>query len=299
MTRQEAFKILGISTSSSQDEIKKAYRVLASKHHPDKNNGSKESEAKMKSINEAYTFLTSTPSSSQNMNNDWSRSPFEDIFSDFFKHTHGSHKYRDDYDSWYDPFANRSSNRQKNAEDFVKTTEYICPDSVNVTLEQIYASKSFIDVIFNVKNVNTYFGGRKDVTDEKTCAKLTPREILNGSFDFRDKTININIIKNDNININMNGDVIFNIKINFIDAYVGTTYTLSLPDARVISIKIPPLTCTNTKMKLPIHGIFAYAKSYVNVLVDILKTDDEDFLKIMDLLKETSTYKENTEEYKI
>ncbi len=298
MTRQEAFKILGISTSSSQDEIKKAYRVLASKHHPDKNNGSKESEAKMKSINEAYTILTSTTSQNTN-NNNWGSSPFEDVFSDFFKQYSGAQRYSDDYDSRYDPFANRSSNRQKNTEEFIKTTEYICPDSVDVTLEQIYASKSFIDIVYNVKKVKTYFSGRKDITDEKMFGQLTPREILNGSFDFGKKSININIIKSDNIDINIDGDVTFNIKINFIDAYVGTTYTISLPDTRVITIKIPPVTSTNTKMKLPIHGIFAYSKAYVNVLVDILKTDDEDFLKIMDLLKETSTYKENTEEYKI
>lgn len=48
---------LGVPESSTQEEIKKAYRKLASKYHPDKNSGSKDAEEKFKEIAEAYETL--------------------------------------------------------------------------------------------------------------------------------------------------------------------------------------------------------------------------------------------------
>lgn len=51
----DPFKVLGVSPSASEDEIKAAYRALAKKYHPDLNPGSATAEAKMKEINEAYS----------------------------------------------------------------------------------------------------------------------------------------------------------------------------------------------------------------------------------------------------
>ena len=52
---QDPYRVLGVSPSASEDEIKKAYRTLAKKYHPDVNNGSPAAEAKMKEVNEAYS----------------------------------------------------------------------------------------------------------------------------------------------------------------------------------------------------------------------------------------------------
>ena len=59
---KDYYKILGISSGASQDEIKKAYRKLAHKHHPDKNGGSEE---RFKEINEAYQVLSDKEKRSQ------------------------------------------------------------------------------------------------------------------------------------------------------------------------------------------------------------------------------------------
>ena len=52
------YSILGVSKNATGDEIKKAFRKLAVKYHPDKNQGKKDAEEKFKQINEAYEVLS-------------------------------------------------------------------------------------------------------------------------------------------------------------------------------------------------------------------------------------------------
>lgn len=58
MNKSKAREILGVTREADEDEIKKAYRKLAMKHHPDRNQGSKEAEEKFKEAKEAYDVLT-------------------------------------------------------------------------------------------------------------------------------------------------------------------------------------------------------------------------------------------------
>jgi len=55
--KRDYYEVLGVSKSSSEQEIKKAYRKLALKYHPDRNKGNAESEAKFKEATEAYEVL--------------------------------------------------------------------------------------------------------------------------------------------------------------------------------------------------------------------------------------------------
>jgi len=52
------YQILEIDKNATQEEIKKAYRKLSLKYHPDKNHGNKEAEEKFKEINKAYQILS-------------------------------------------------------------------------------------------------------------------------------------------------------------------------------------------------------------------------------------------------
>lgn len=94
MSSKDYYKILGINKDASQDEIKKAFRQLARKYHPDVNLDNKDAEEKFKEINEAFQIL-SHPEKRKQYNQfgssgfkaqDFSgfRSPsFDDLFKDF------------------------------------------------------------------------------------------------------------------------------------------------------------------------------------------------------------------------
>lgn len=118
MTKKDYYEILGVSKTSSNDEIKSAYRKLAMKYHPDRNPGDKEAEEKFKELAEAYEVLSDQTKRSQydrfghqgvnaggfsgfgDINDIFSR--FGDIFSGF-----GSGSIFDDF------FGGGSSRRQK------------------------------------------------------------------------------------------------------------------------------------------------------------------------------------------
>ena len=57
MSKRDYYTVLGVERGASEDELKKAYRKLAMKHHPDRNPDDKTSEAKFKEAKEAYEVL--------------------------------------------------------------------------------------------------------------------------------------------------------------------------------------------------------------------------------------------------
>ncbi len=56
-TKRDLYEVLGVAKTASKEEIKKAYRKLAMQHHPDKNQGNKESEAMFKEASHAADVL--------------------------------------------------------------------------------------------------------------------------------------------------------------------------------------------------------------------------------------------------
>ena len=118
---EDFYAILGVNKNATQSEIKKAYRKLAVKYHPDKNSGNKVAEDKFKKISEAYAVLSDeqkrseydNPNPFSNMSSDHGRNPFGgfgnfggfgDIFSEFFGSQQRSSGHR----------RERRSQRQKN-----------------------------------------------------------------------------------------------------------------------------------------------------------------------------------------
>ncbi len=101
MLKKDYYHILGVSSTSTLDEIKKAYKRLAIKYHPDRNKGNKLYEEKFKEITEAYEVLNNTEKRnmydkygadytnqastySNEFNTDFTTKDFGDIFGDVF-----------------------------------------------------------------------------------------------------------------------------------------------------------------------------------------------------------------------
>ena len=57
-TKRDYYEVLGLQKSASADEIKRAYRQMAKKYHPDMNPGDSDAEQKFKEVNEAYAILS-------------------------------------------------------------------------------------------------------------------------------------------------------------------------------------------------------------------------------------------------
>ncbi|MDI6806885.1 MAG: DnaJ domain-containing protein [Candidatus Aenigmarchaeota archaeon] len=85
MYEKDYYEILGISENATETEIKKAYRNLAFKYHPDRNPGNVEAAKRMKEINEAYAVLSD---SRKKQEYDWHRKQFGGYARERFRETY-------------------------------------------------------------------------------------------------------------------------------------------------------------------------------------------------------------------
>ena len=95
MSTNDYYKILGLKRGASADEIKKAYRKLAVKYHPDHNPGDKQAEDKFKELSEAYAVLSDAEKRHQY--DQFGHSEFRQQYSseDIFRNSDFSDVFRD------------------------------------------------------------------------------------------------------------------------------------------------------------------------------------------------------------
>ncbi|KGM97914.1 molecular chaperone DnaJ [Clostridium novyi A str. 4552] len=166
MASKDYYEVLGLSKGASDDEIKKAYRKLAMKYHPDRNQGNKEAEEKFKDINEAYQVL-SDPQKKANYDQfgsaDFNGGGFGGGGFDF---SSGMGGFEDIFDSFFG--GGFSSSRRRNGPERGADLEY----TVNLTFEEaVFGVEKEISITKNEKCDTCAGSGAKPGTNAKTCDK--------------------------------------------------------------------------------------------------------------------------------
>lgn len=223
---KDYYKTLGVSKSASKEEIKKAYRDLARKYHPDLNPDDKKAEDKFKSIQEAYEVLYDDQKRQQyntfgnvNFNN---RSggqgfsgaynfsgdipSFEEIFKDVFRFSGQEGRSSDPFSSMFSGFSTgRYSQRQP------KNTEH------NITIDFHTAIKG------GVKSLTIKSHDNRGVTKSEKISVKIPPGVNDGA--------KIRIKGKGEQSGNIRGDLILKVKVNPHDLFTrrGDDISIKLP----------------------------------------------------------------------
>jgi curved DNA-binding protein len=103
MDFKDYYKILGVEKTATADEIKKSYRKLAKKFHPDNNPGNKEAESKFKDLSEAYEVLHDAEK----------RKKYDTLGSQYNRYRQsGGNSDQFDWNNWYDNSSRRPQSNQ-------------------------------------------------------------------------------------------------------------------------------------------------------------------------------------------
>lgn len=264
MKYRDYYEVLGVEKTSSPEEIKKAYRKLAKKYHPDLNGGSEEAAEKLKEVNEAFEVLSDPDKKKKydqfgsayqdGMNFDPSQYGYEYTtgggsgFSDFFETifggggfgggNFGSGSFGGKGFSASDLFGNFSTNRkrQRNKYDIEQ----------NISLEEAYKGGNRL--------VPVYLGGQSKNIDVKWPAGITngKKIKINGDkFDIDgDVYVKLNIESKDKLEgINITKDV----EVFPWEAYFGTKKTIETLEGK-IKVNIPEKINTDKKIKVAKKG---------------------------------------------
>jgi curved DNA-binding protein len=276
------YKLLGVGKNASEGEIKKAYRKLAMKYHPDHAKDDKSAEEKFKKISEAYAVLSDSEKRKQY--DEFGSAGFhqkytqEDIFRDFdlgdilreFGFGGGTYKGRNGgmrFSFGGSPFEAYSGQREQ-----VKGQDLMY--ELPLTVEEVTTGTTKV-VSF-----------RHDRRSEKITVKI-PKGMITGKKlrlagkgeqspyggPSGDLYIQAKVI-DDPVYTVKEHDLYIERDIRLTEAVLGTRISIPTPEGRELSLKIPPGTRQGTKLRLTGHGLpHMQGKKkgdlYVSVHIDI------------------------------
>ncbi|MEL7591328.1 MAG: J domain-containing protein [Anaerolineaceae bacterium] len=299
MEYKDYYKILGVERKASQDDIKKAFRKLAMKYHPDQNKDNKQAEEKFKEINEAYEVLSDPKKrerydqlgssytqwqqrggSPGNFNwNEWvsnqgapgNQGDFEDIFggfSDFFSAIFGGMPMsgRTQYRQATRPGARQVQRQPANFE-----------QKVQITLEEAYSGTQRILQIEDRRIEVKIPAGAKNGTKVRV-AGAGP---ASGYGQKSDIYLVIEVLPHTKYTLD-GSDLTTEVKVDLFTAVLGGTVTVNTLSGNV-SLTIPPGTQPGQKFRLAGRGMpelkspKTLGNLYVQVKVEIPKklTDEQ------------------------
>jgi curved DNA-binding protein len=314
---KDYYQILGVQKSASQEEIKKAYRKLAMKYHPDRNKENKEAESKFKEISEAYAVLSDPEKRKQydmfgaegfqqrfTQEDIFKGFDFSDIFKEFgFGHfgarsrgggsnifenlfsgaTAGS-GYRakpDSFGSFFNGFGGNT--RAQKGQDII----YELP----VHLEDIRQTSQ--------KTISYSIGGRQQqvkvkipagITDGKKLrlsgmGKPAPGGGIPGDLYIKVKVLDHPLFKREGDDLHLTREISFS------EAALGTTIEVPTVDGKRLNLKIPAGFQSGSKMRLKGHGMPRMGGGgrgdvYVKIQVEVPRKATKKQRELIEKLKE-------------
>ncbi|MDY6790649.1 MAG: DnaJ C-terminal domain-containing protein [Thermodesulfobacteriota bacterium] len=302
MSGTDYYKTLGVTKTATDDEIKKAYRKLAMKYHPDHTKGDKNAEEKFKKISEAYAVLSDKEKRKQYdtfgsdgfqqrfSQEDIFRSfDFGDIFKEFgfggtnpFTGRRGGMRFSRGSGS---PFGSHPGRQQQlKGPDLVYELPLSLQEVSKGTSKVISFDHKGRHEKMTVKIPQGMITGKKLRIAGK--GEESPYGGPSGDLYIQSKVMNDPIYSAKEYDLYVNRDLKLS------EAILGTSISVPTLEGKELSLKIPPGTRHGTKMRLAGHGLPSMKGKkrgdlYVHIQIPIPKKLNKEQKKIIKQLKES------------
>lgn len=292
MSEENYYKILDVDKTASVDEIKKAYRKMALKYHPDRNAGDKGAEEKFKKISEAYAVLSDPEKRKQY--DSFGSQAFSQKFTqeDIFRNVDLNEILRDlgfgGFGGGFSQtrtFGRGGTGGTPFAEFFGGQQHYNQPRAQKGRDLKYNLSITLEEVFFGTEKKISLKGGEKSskinmkipagvATGQKLRVAGKGLPGTNGGPS-GDLFININVISHPAFTREEN-DIYADKSINFSEAVLGTSLNVKTLGGEIKRIKIPKGTQNGTKIRMKGYGLpyfkkTGYGDQYVRIRVTVPK----------------------------
>ena len=302
---KDYYTLLGVSKNATADEIKKSYRRLALKYHPDRNKGNKEAEEHFKEINEAYAVLSDQEKRRQydmfGAEGFRQRYSQEDIFqgfdigdvlkdfgfgtSDIFSVLFGGgggKRRGARYTAYTGPFG-----QQATGEGGANFADYFARTGAGPAQGRDTVSDLTITLEEAAKGAERLISIQRDGKVEKIAVKIPPGIDTGkklrvagkgargpGNGPAGDLYVLVNVQRHPLLT-REGSDIYIDQEINFSQASLGTTIEVPTLDG-IKKVKVPPGTSGNTKLRLKGEGIphlkgRSKGDAYVRIVIKVPK----------------------------
>jgi len=266
---EDYYKLLGVEKGASAEEIKKAYRKLAMKYHPDHTKGDKAAEEKFKKISEAYAVLSDKKKRKEydtfGAEGFQQRFSQEDIFrgfdfgdvlrefgfgGDFFsgrgRGSSSGMRFNFGGGSPFGPQAGQQQARMKGS-DLVYELPLTLKEVANGTTKTVSLQHQGYSQKVTVKIPKGLISGKK----LRLAGKGSPSPVGGppGDLFIQAKVLNDPSYRAEAYDLHMKQELKLS------EAVLGTSISVSTLDDKELSLKIPPGTRPGTKMRMPGHGL--------------------------------------------
>ncbi len=294
MPESDYYKVLGVNKNASDSEIKKAYRKLALKYHPDQTKGDKQAEAKFKQVSEAYAVLSDKEKRQQydtfgsagfqqrySQEDIFKGFDFADVFREFgFGGKGGKGGFSFNFGGG-SPFGGRSRQAAPRGADLVYEIGLTLQEvatGVQKTISYTHAGKSEKITVKIPRGMTTGKKLRLSGKGEVSPYGGSPGDLYIKASLMEDSVFSVE-----------GHDLHLNREIKLTDAILGTTLPAPTIEGKALSLKIPPGTRHRTKMRLAGHGLPQMnggekGDLYVTILVSIPKILTPSQKKLIDQL---------------